>query len=622
MMKKSSIAIHLLCILLLSLYSHAQQQPVDTTSLNSAASAFLDDWAQGHIVSAAARLSIDAVNSTCTQQLLSAGANPLSAEQEANAFKQYLNRAYLGNLKARPSNDSASGTVGQNGGIVDVWVNPKAGGLPVQTQIGCNLTPCSDNAHTYTIQPGDQVIVRVTPTTLAVNPVAATLDFTPNTSSGPVIFTGVCTPRLGPNLKMYPVLGNSSKPTVLYGSGQRASVHSQLMGKPVTTAQYQWCDYPFGDLSFPDVWLGESATINGTLTNLYVKQQQLERAPGEWTPMGGLVEIWINKKSGGVPISTGISCQLPSVSSFATCSSAAGYPVEAGDRIIAIATPYSNELSALKATVDILPGSNPGTTIPLTGYCKSPGNAGGSSVLFGLGQRSTDDCWVAPAALSAPYTSISATLGEMIPSPGPINSGVLTNLAVKQELTTSGGGLGGTVSVWLNPKSGTPEKTSISCTLTPSTSNFAFCSSNQSIGAAPGDKVIVVADAPSGASAAPLSATLDFVYQTPTQTLSVSINDVSSGLGNVTSTPGGINCGAGGTSCTATFASGTVVTLTATGNSSYPISSSFQLWGAGGPCSGGNGNGICQVTMTSGIHVDAYFERCIRGGDLISCAIY
>jgi hypothetical protein len=104
MMKKSSIAIHLLCILLLSLYSHAQQQPVDTTSLNSAASAFLDDWAQGHIVSAAARLSIDAVNSTCTQQLLSAGANPLSAEQEANAFKQYLNRAYLGNLKARPSN--------------------------------------------------------------------------------------------------------------------------------------------------------------------------------------------------------------------------------------------------------------------------------------------------------------------------------------------------------------------------------------------------------------------------------------------------------------------------------------------------------------------------------------
>lgn len=103
-MKKFGIAIRLLCILLFSICSYAQEQAVDTAKLNAAASAFVDDWAQGRIASAAARLSNDAVHSACTQSLLSSGGTPLSAEQQTDAFRQYLNHAYLGNIKTRPSN--------------------------------------------------------------------------------------------------------------------------------------------------------------------------------------------------------------------------------------------------------------------------------------------------------------------------------------------------------------------------------------------------------------------------------------------------------------------------------------------------------------------------------------
>jgi outer membrane protein assembly factor BamB len=68
------------------------------------------------------------------------------------------------------------------------------------------------------------------------------------------------------------------------------------------------------------------------------------------------------------------------------------------------------------------------------------------------------------------------------------------------------------------------------------------------------------------------------------------------GTGTVTSSPAGIDCGA---SCTAPFASGNVVTLTA----SADASSTFAGWSGGG-CSG---TGTCQVTMSAAQGVTATF---------------
>ncbi len=77
------------------------------------------------------------------------------------------------------------------------------------------------------------------------------------------------------------------------------------------------------------------------------------------------------------------------------------------------------------------------------------------------------------------------------------------------------------------------------------------------------------------------------------QTFTLSVSET--GSGTVTSSPSGINCGA---TCSANFASGTMVTLTAT-----PTGGAlFSGWG--GACSG---TGNCNVTMNSATSVSATF---------------
>jgi len=79
-----------------------------------------------------------------------------------------------------------------------------------------------------------------------------------------------------------------------------------------------------------------------------------------------------------------------------------------------------------------------------------------------------------------------------------------------------------------------------------------------------------------------------------THTLTVS--KAGSGSGTVTSSPSGINCGA---TCSASFAAGTMVTLTAAADAG----STFTGWSGGG-CSG---TGTCTVTMSADQAVTATF---------------
>src|SRR5437870_2429319 len=76
----------------------------------------------------------------------------------------------------------------------------------------------------------------------------------------------------------------------------------------------------------------------------------------------------------------------------------------------------------------------------------------------------------------------------------------------------------------------------------------------------------------------------------------LTVSKTGSGSGTVTSTPAGITCG---TSCSASYASGTLVTLTAT----PAIGSVFTGWSGGG-CTG---TGACSVTLTAATTVTATF---------------
>ncbi len=83
----------------------------------------------------------------------------------------------------------------------------------------------------------------------------------------------------------------------------------------------------------------------------------------------------------------------------------------------------------------------------------------------------------------------------------------------------------------------------------------------------------------------------------PSPTVTLSVTLTGSGSGTVTSNPAGIVCGA---DCTEGFASGTMVTLTAT-----PAAGSVFAGWSGGGCSG---TGACAVTMTANTTVTAAFE--------------
>jgi hypothetical protein len=76
----------------------------------------------------------------------------------------------------------------------------------------------------------------------------------------------------------------------------------------------------------------------------------------------------------------------------------------------------------------------------------------------------------------------------------------------------------------------------------------------------------------------------------------LTVTKSGSGTGTVTSMPSGLSCG---TTCSASFASGTVVSLTATPDSG----STFGGWS--GAC---NGTGACSVTMNSAQSVSAIFS--------------
>ena len=79
------------------------------------------------------------------------------------------------------------------------------------------------------------------------------------------------------------------------------------------------------------------------------------------------------------------------------------------------------------------------------------------------------------------------------------------------------------------------------------------------------------------------------------QTYTLSVSKAGTGSGIVTSSPAGINCGS---DCTEVYTAGTVVTLTATPDSS----STFAGWS--GACTG---SGTCSVTMDAAKNVTATF---------------
>src|SRR2546422_674328 len=84
----------------------------------------------------------------------------------------------------------------------------------------------------------------------------------------------------------------------------------------------------------------------------------------------------------------------------------------------------------------------------------------------------------------------------------------------------------------------------------------------------------------------------------PTPTFALTVTEAGTGSGTVTSSPAGINCGA---TCSAGFASGTVVTLTAT----PAVASVFTGWsGAGCSCTGS-----WVVTMSAAEAVSGSFMK-------------
>lgn len=237
--------------------------------------------------------------------------------------------------------------------------------------------------------------------------------------------------------------------------------------------------------------LGTLIGSNGTLQNLYVKQFQLNGAN-----MGGTVRVWVNPKTGGIPVSTSITCSLSSNGSLYTCHSSSTYSVVAGDQVIVIVTPPSGQsISPVTATIDLATTTT--ATTPTAGYCGSVSYST-PFVLFGLGQKSNSNCTYGPG------NPVQAWMGQVL-----TKTGTLKNLYVKQQQLNSAP-FGGTVSVWVNPKTGTsPVQTSISCTLAANGTLYTCSNTASSYSVQTGDQVIVIVTPPGGQTVSPVTATID-----------------------------------------------------------------------------------------------------------------
>ena len=240
--------------------------------------------------------------------------------------------------------------------------------------------------------------------------------------------------------------------------------------------------------------LGTLVRQNGTLRNLYVKQFQLNSAP-----MGGTVTVYVNPKTGGAPVQTSITC-TPSYyqSNFYICNNTSStYSVVAGDRVIVVAAPSSGDMSPLTATIDLVTTTT--ATTPTLGGCGS-NSYSTPFMLFGMGQAADSNCVWGPGVPVQPYFGTAIT-----------KTGTLKNLYVKQEqIPVQPYAFGGTVNVWVNPKTGTsPIQTSISCTLPTSGYRLVTCNNTAATySVQSGDQLIVIVT-PNGGGVSPVAATID-----------------------------------------------------------------------------------------------------------------
>lgn len=241
----------------------------------------------------------------------------------------------------------------------------------------------------------------------------------------------------------------------------------------------------------PSTLLGALIKQNGTIEDLYVKQFPLNGAN-----MGGSITIWVNPKTGTLPFSTAITCTLgPSSNGLYQCHNTAnGYTVVPGDRVIAVVSPPGgSSISPVTATLDLATT----TTVlsPLSGYCGS-NSFGTAFVLYGLGQTSNSNC------VYGPGSPVQAWLGQVI-----TKTGTLKNLYVKQQQLNSSG-MGGTVNVWVNPKTGSsPIQTAIACTVVPNGSLYTCSNTFATYSVVTGDQVIVIVTPANAGS--PFTATVD-----------------------------------------------------------------------------------------------------------------
>jgi aspartate 1-decarboxylase len=99
---------------------------------------------------------------------------------------------------------------------------------------------------------------------------------------------------------------------------------------------------------------------------------------------------------------------------------------------------------------------------------------------------------------------VQAWLGQVL-----TKSGTLRNLYVKQEQLNSAP-FGGTINVWVNPKTGTsPIQTSIACTLAPNGNLYTCNNTAATYSVQTGDQVIVIVTPPGGNTVSPMAATID-----------------------------------------------------------------------------------------------------------------